>query len=117
MLVALKPWQRMVTDQGLIGRDFIRRDIFLGTQERGPIKTIEEDPDGTDIFITTGRAAKKLPDGSWVETQPITCLVQKSIDLVDSAEGGIVFGIDIGGVGIICPPQSNLDFGRVHRSV
>ncbi len=116
MLLELKPWQRMVEDQSLIGRDFVLRDIFLGVQQRGPISAIEEDSGGNDILITTARAAKKLPDGTWVETHPISCLIQKSLDVVDGRDGAIVFGVDIEGVGIICPPESNLDFGRVHRA-
>jgi len=112
MLLSLKAWER-VADQSLVGRDFVRRDLLLGTLERGPIESIEEDEGGVDLIITTARAAKKLPDGSWVEIKPITCLVQKRLNLVDCNDGGFVFEIDIDGIGIICPPKTNLDFGRV----
>ena len=114
MLAGLKTWQRVLADPSLIGRDFIIRDLLLGTQHRGPINAITEDEGGVDIIISTSRAAKKLPDGSWMETQPISCLIQKSLDLFDSRDGGMVFGVDLDGVGIICPPDTNLDFGRVH---
>ncbi len=107
----LKAHERLLTDQSLIGRDFVLRDLFMGTMTRGPIETIEEEPDGigTHLLITTSSAARKEPDGTWAPVGPIVHPVQKRLSIVDTPRGGMIFSIDIEGLGIICPPGENLD--------